>query len=740
MRKVNYILASVAIAAAVSCAEKLTIQETSATEINLKPMTFGGTLDESPLVDGVPTKTTYKNRMVLWEETDAISVFFKSEGQNTVKQTFTVRELVNENATAILEGQGVEDADSFIGVYPDNESNTYDGSNLTVTIPSVQSGVLNGFASGSNVSVAYSEDNVLLFKNAGSLIGFRFATQKEADQVESVTIRARSQTEGQYIKLTGASTVTLDEEKTPLTNGGSVDYVTVNAPEGGFKVDGGLQYFAAVYPFESTGLEVTFNMKDGNDVILENDTPVALARNEGLSLYTLSTTAKLPEEFEVKLNFSKGWPFKEGIVAKGNQVNTGGGSGDEYTYEYEYENRGKTYTIDLKFYIYGNGGNYEFIAPNILKTAAKNARIMLPAINGRYLKSVKLEVTNGAAYPKPFNILEMGWRTLVNGPGVHSAAPGTVTFPYDYVRTEKNTSYFLQFGAASTSISAITLTYAKSLNDENSTGATPAGHFSLMQVTNATTTQMMSYILKSDEGKVIVIDGGNAGDADKLRGILKEKYGSHVHMWWLSHPHSDHIGAIHEILNDRQGITIDYILHSRFSATHLKREAKQGELATAFYTKLDSETSTKVIGNVDCGARYIVDGIIIDVLGVTNEEITVNPYNNSSMILRFEDKDKSVLFLADAGEECGDKVMKKYRNMLDCDYVQMAHHGQKGVREEFYKTISFKACLWPTPDWLWNITDGNPNDWKTWLTRQWMDEIGIQEHHVMWEEVDWFME
>lgn len=41
-----------------------------------------------------------------------------------------------------------------------------------------------------------------------------------------------------------------------------------------------------------------------------------------------------------------------------------------------------------------------------------------------------------------------------------------------------------------------------------------------------------------------------------------------------------------------------------------------------------------------------------------------------------------------AGEECGDKVLKKYRSHLDCDYVQMAHHGQKGVREEFYKTES----------------------------------------------------
>lgn len=156
--------------------------------------------------------------------------------------------------------------------------------------------------------------------------------------------------------------------------------------------------------------------------------------------------------------------------------------------------------------------------------------------------------------------------------------------------------------------------------------------------------------------------------------------------------------------------------------------------------KINGLPGYKVIGNIDSGAHYDIDGVCIDVLGVTNEEITVNPYNNSSMILRFEDKDKTVLFLADAGEECGDKAIKKYRDLLDCDYIQMAHHGQKGVREEFYKAISFKACLWPTPKWLWDAAEGNANDFRTWQTRQWMNEKGIQEHHVVWDEIDWFLE
>lgn len=60
-----------------------------------------------------------------------------------------------------------------------------------------------------------------------------------------------------------------------------------------------------------------------------------------------------------------------------------------------------------------------------------------------------------------------------------------------------------------------------------------------------------------------------------------------------------------------------------------------------------------------------------------NEEITGNPYNNSSMVIKVWDPVKSVLFLSDVGVEQGDKLLgRPYRNEADCDYIQTAHHRQ----------------------------------------------------------------
>ena len=147
--------------------------------------------------------------------------------------------------------------------------------------------------------------------------------------------------------------------------------------------------------------------------------------------------------------------------------------------------------------------------------------------------------------------------------------------------------------------------------------------------------------------------------------------------------------------------------------------------------------ATEVVDLREPGLALKIDGLNLKVLGVTNEEFRTNPYNNSSTIIRAWDRDKSVVFLGDAGVECGDKVLAgPYRDDLNCDYLQMAHHGQQGCSEEFYKSIRFRACLWPTPTWVWNNDNGtgiNTHNLKTFDTRRWMDEIGITEHHISWQ-------
>ena len=260
--------------------------------------------------------------------------------------------------------------------------------------------------------------------------------------------------------------------------------------------------------------------------------------------------------------------------------------------------------------------------------------------------------------------------------------------------------------------------------------------FTMWQIPSHVNTIGNSYVFRTTKGKVIVMDGGTKDETLFLKGFIAA-LGNEVEAWIVSHPHDDHVGALTAILENPQGMKIHKIYHSRFSTELLNSEASSAKPTNEFYNALDT-SHIEVINLTKPGLIVKIDDLNFKILSVTNEELRMNPYNNSSMIVRVWDKRKSIVFLGDAGVECGNKVLNSpYRKDLDCDYLQVAHHGQQGCNEQFYKTIHFKACLWSTPSWVWNNDQGkgtNTGNLKTFETRRWMDEIGIKEHHVSWRD------
>ena len=266
-------------------------------------------------------------------------------------------------------------------------------------------------------------------------------------------------------------------------------------------------------------------------------------------------------------------------------------------------------------------------------------------------------------------------------------------------------------------------------------GPRQKGHFSLTQISSATDTIGESYLMKTKGGKVIMVDGGFASDVEKLRGHLS-KAGNHVDRWFITHPHKDHMEALATILKDPQGITVDRVIYSRLPDEFLDCEPGSADHARGYYRALDDcMDGTDFINVHTPGQRFDIDGVGIMILSVADMGIETRHFNEQSMIIRMWDDTKSVVFLGDAEVGRGERVLARYKEYLDCDYLQVAHHGQSGCSEEFYKSIHFRACLWPTPSWVW---EPGENTWlKTLDTRRWMDEIGITEHHVSCLEEDW---
>ena len=60
----------------------------------------------------------------------------------------------------------------------------------------------------------------------------------------------------------------------------------------------------------------------------------------------------------------------------------------------------------------------------------------------------------------------------------------------------------------------------------------------------------MGYIALTENGKIIVIDGGYGDDAEDIIELLKSNCSEdtpHIDLWIITHPHFDHYGALKEI-------------------------------------------------------------------------------------------------------------------------------------------------------------------------------------------------
>ena len=257
--------------------------------------------------------------------------------------------------------------------------------------------------------------------------------------------------------------------------------------------------------------------------------------------------------------------------------------------------------------------------------------------------------------------------------------------------------------------------------------------FTLWQLPGQTRSQINSYLIRTVGDEIIVIDGGTKGDAAYLRQFIKDQ-GNHVAAWFISHPHYDHVDALTAILNGQGDMKIDRIYGSLPGDAWLKKHQNAHAFKTQQELKAALKKSNHKLLELEPGQKIKFKKTMFTVLSGLNPELTTNAVNNQSIVWRVDGNGQSVLFLGDLGVEGGEKLLAgKYREMLRADYVQMAHHGQTGVSEEFYRTVNPTYCLWATPDWLWENDRGkghNSGPWKTLEVRAWMENLNVKKHYI----------
>ncbi len=291
--------------------------------------------------------------------------------------------------------------------------------------------------------------------------------------------------------------------------------------------------------------------------------------------------------------------------------------------------------------------------------------------------------------------------------------------------------------------------------------------------------QNMSYVVKTRQGKIIVIDGGyktDNHDPKYLYSFLRQITGKtvpHVDAWFFTHNHNDHYGAFLGIADlYPNGITVDTIYHRYPTADEITTYFS-GDKPTDRVTALSYvPNAAKKLKNAEGGEVQIVtlssiisggcnsmldfDEVHIDVLmtcedlfrecdtdtakysgtlansaypafsNKTLKSLVSTNFNESSTVFRMTVSGKSILITGDAAFACG-VVLQKYHKAgvfnLKSDVVQVSHHGQQGLQKAVYALVDADVALWPAPSWVYNAAQSATNV-RTYYARQWFKEWG----------------
>lgn len=255
----------------------------------------------------------------------------------------------------------------------------------------------------------------------------------------------------------------------------------------------------------------------------------------------------------------------------------------------------------------------------------------------------------------------------------------------------------------------------------------------LYMLNSVTDTICNSFIITTEDGKIIVIDGGYESETANFLENLKRISGEaipHIDAWFLTHPHSDHVNCFFDVMEHHS----DEVNVERIYCNFPSRGFFEGNDESAVETMDDFY---RVLPLVATKVRILCGGDTLQIGSAKfyilySQDFEIKNCNNSSLVFRMELGGKSVMFTGDSEEPAGEKILRLWKNsgLLDCDICQMSHHGQGGLSRDFYEAVLPEICLWPTPSWLWTNCDGT-GQFKTLITRSWMEESGAKEHYVM---------
>ncbi|HWQ18931.1 MAG TPA: MBL fold metallo-hydrolase [Methanotrichaceae archaeon] len=187
-------------------------------------------------------------------------------------------------------------------------------------------------------------------------------------------------------------------------------------------------------------------------------------------------------------------------------------------------------------------------------------------------------------------------------------------------------------------------------------------------------------ILIQFKGKNILIDGGEREMGPRVASYLRDRGVSKIDLMVATHPHSDHIGGLLEILDKFQVLKVLDSGQPHTSKTY-----------EDFLTRIDRKDIPYQVA--EAGQRIDLNpGIDIEVLSPPARRLA-DDLNQNSVVLRIVYGKVALLLMGDAGVEA-EKVIISSGFEVKSDVLKVGHHGSKSATGgSFLKRVDPKVSI-----------------------------------------------
>ena len=208
----------------------------------------------------------------------------------------------------------------------------------------------------------------------------------------------------------------------------------------------------------------------------------------------------------------------------------------------------------------------------------------------------------------------------------------------------------------------------------------------------------------------ILIDAGENDQGDKVVEQLKAWGVDRLALAIGTHPHSDHIGGMDDVLNalEVEAYMMPEVAHTSKTYESVLQALEENEIPVTY---------------PQAGDSLELGGMRLTVLGP--EQVEEDDLNNCSLVSRVDSAYGSVLIPGDC-ERQAEEAMLKGNRPLKADVLQLAHHGSSTSNTEaFLKAVDPKWVVIPVGE---GNSYGHPHD----EILQRVEELGCKAYRTDW--------